>query len=124
MEFGGVMLHYCTSPASPAHVLPVLTENDSVHCVDNWHGHKSFFGSDKISTMQTKIAFCTDLDPALAADPESLLNGDDGFFSQVPRKGGRGIAATVTVSDKREGAEIYSRWQEYFSHAGCFSEEA
>ncbi len=111
-ELGEVMLHYCTSPAPSGHVIPVLIESGSVRCVDNWHGYRSFFGPDKKGYLQTKISFCTDLEPASITPPQKLLFGDDEFFTSVPRKGGRGIAATVTVSDIEEGRELYSRWLE------------
>lgn len=113
-EFGSVMLHYCTSPAPSGHVLPVLTECSSIKCVDNWHGHKSFFDKNLTGYLQNKVSVCTDLSTDKLSDPDSLLN--DPFFSEVPRKGGRGITASVMAESVSEGRELYDAWTSSHIH--------
>ena len=116
-EIGPVMLHYCTGgsayPAPAGHVITTLLDCPSVKCVDNWHGYRSTFDEKGTGLMQNKISICTDLPPEEVGNVEKLMT-ENPFFSEVPRKGGRGIAATVTVDGVDEGKRLYDKWVNYF----------
>ncbi|MHB8962338.1 MAG: hypothetical protein ACYC5K_04215 [Saccharofermentanales bacterium] len=113
-EFGSVMLHYCTSPAPAGHVLPALADCPGIRCVDNWHGYNTFFNKNREGILQDRISVCTDLSLDQLGDIHGLLTGDP-FFSAVPRKGGRGIAATVVAEDIESGQDLFDRWTDYFA---------
>ncbi len=117
--FGSVMLHYCTLPAPAGHVLPILRECPAVRCVDNWQGYRTFFDAGASGMLQNSIAVCTDLTEEQARDPNVFLR-EEPFYSEVPRAGGRGIAASYTADSIGEGQEIYSRWRRHFEEAGQY----
>ena len=107
--FGHVMLHYCCTPAPSGHVLPALLNCDYVDAVDNWQGYKTFFNKEE-DMLQDKIAICTDL------PFETLMNFEEyaekvPFFSQVRRKGGRGLTISTTAPSEEEARRLWRKWQ-------------
>ncbi|MHB1484899.1 MAG: uroporphyrinogen decarboxylase/cobalamine-independent methonine synthase family protein [Saccharofermentanales bacterium] len=112
-EFGSVMLHYCTTPAPSGHVLPVLTECSGIRCVDNWQGYRTFFNENEDGLLQEKVSVCTDLIIEQVENVDKLMQGEP-FFAKVPRKCGRGIAASVIAENIEQGKRLYYNWVNYF----------
>lgn len=108
-EFGYLMLHYCCKPAPSGHVLPALAQGNYVTAVDNWQGFQTFFQKEE-DMLQEKIAICTDL------PFETLMNFEDyaketPFFSQVHRKGGRGLTISTCAPSVEEAKRLWKKWQ-------------
>ncbi len=107
-EFGRILVHYCTRPTPCSHVLPVLAECPYVTGVDNWQGYKTLFGENEKGMMQEQLSICTDISAA-----NLLEELQEPFFTEVRRKGGRGLLLTVHADSVDEGKQIYDRWLEY-----------
>ena len=111
------MLHYCTLPAPSGHVLPALKDCKGITCVDNWQGYRSFFNKTETDINQERVAICTDLSYEQVEQVDKLMTNNP-FFSQVRRKNGRGITASVNVSSVDEGKRLYDKWVNYFGKKG------
>ena len=111
-ELGGVMLHYCCTPAPSGHVLPTLARTDSVRCVDNWQGYKTYFNENGDGMLQDKVSMFADFPFEEVSDIENFMKLD--IFSKVKRKGGRGFVVRTDAENIEEAAKLYDRWREYF----------
>lgn len=115
-ELGGVMLHYCCAPAPSGHVLPTLAECDSVRCVDNWQGYKTYFNENEDGMLQDKVSMFADFSFDEVSDIENFLKQD--IFEKVKRKGGRGFVVRTDCSDLDKAKALYDKWQNYFVKKG------
>ena len=109
LEFEHIMLHYCCTPAPSGHVLPALAKGDCVTAVDNWQGFQTFFHKEE-DMLQDKISICTDI------SFDTLMNFEDyaketPLFSQVRRKGGRGLTITTTAPSEEDARRLWKKWQ-------------
>lgn len=111
-ELGGVMLHYCCTPAPSGHVLPTLAECDSVRCVDNWQGVDTYFDEAGTGRLQDKVSMFADFPIEEVSDIEKFLSRD--IFSKVKRNGGRGFVVRTDAENVDEAARLYDKWREYF----------
>ena len=111
-ELGGVMLHYCCTPAPAGHVLPTLAECNSISCVDNWQGYQSYFNEKQDGLLQDKVSMCFDLDIEEVENVEKLM--ENPLFRDVKRKGGRGIVVMAHSDDIERSKKVYENWKNYF----------
>jgi len=108
-RFGKLMIHFCTTPAPSAHVLPVLCETDAVGAVDNWQGPDALMGESVPTPMQSTVAVVTDVD---LGTPEAM----DTFLSwppvrDVPRNPGRGLVVQTATPSVADAQRIYADWR-------------
>ena len=116
-ELGGVVLHYCCTPAPSGHVLPALTEcNGVVRAVDNWQGYKTFFNEKGDGMLQDKVGMFADFPYAEVSSVERFMEHD--LFSKVKRKGGRGFVVRTKATTLDEAKRLYDDWQNYFAKRG------
>ena len=112
-RLGGVVLHYCCTPAPSGHVLPTLAECGTVRAVDNWQGYKTFFNETGDGMLQDKVGMFADFPISEVSDIEKFMEQD--IFSKVKRKGGRGFVVRTHANTLDEAKSLYDRWQNYFA---------
>ena len=116
-ELGGVVLHYCCTPAPSGHVLPALAEcGGVVRAVDNWQGYKTFFNEKGDGMLQDKVGMFADFPIAEVSNVEKFMELD--IFSKVKRKGGRGFVVRTRAATLDQAKALYDDWQNYFAKHG------
>jgi hypothetical protein len=109
---GPICLHFCTSPAPAAHVLPVLLETGCVLAVDNWQGSEVFWGPGAPAATQSRIAIVGDSDLSTPRLMDEFLAAP--AVRDVPRRGGRGIVRATPAASVEEGRAIHAEWRRRF----------
>ena len=109
-RYGGLMIHFCTSPAPSGHVLPVLCESPFVRAVDNWQGPDVFLGPKAPARMQSRVAVLSDVDLTTPDKMDAFLARD--VVRDVPRKGGRGLVLHTRAASVDEAKQLYAAWQD------------
>ena len=112
-EFGSVMLHYCTVPSPAFHVVAAFAEGGGVTAVDNWQGLDTLIDLSSDDLYQDKVAMCFDISKDSIFDIVDYMQHP--FFSNVKRRGGRGLTASVHADNLYEGKRLYDIWQNYFA---------
>jgi len=107
--FGNLMLHYCCTPAPSGHVLPALVAGGLVNAVDNWQGFETFFNNEQ-DKLQDQVAICTDIPFETMMNFEEYANKTS-LFSQVKRRGGRGLTITTTAPSEAEARRLWKMWE-------------
>jgi len=109
-RYGRLMVHFCTTPAPSAHVLPVLCESPHVGCVDNWQGTDVFLGDSAPAPMQSRVAVVGDVDLTTPAKMDAFLARD--AVLNVPRQGGRTLVLSTRAASIDAARQLYATWQE------------
>lgn len=131
--FGGVLVHYCPSPALKYyHVVPPLLDCPSVLGIDT-SGGIDYFDSEenprRLATGTALVAECAFTRPGQPpSEPDSSPNINrprerswdeidawlNGEFMGLSRQGRRGLILRACVPSIEEGRELYALWREKF----------
>jgi len=133
-EFGGVLVHYCPSPALKYyHVLATLLDCSSVVGIDTSGGIDYFDSPDnpgRLDPRMTQVADCAIRRPGplpdvldrhpninrfLVRDWDCLRQWLDGEYVSQHRKRGRGVVLRATVDSVDEGNELFAFWRSLFA---------